>query len=96
MASELDQFIFSQHYDQVLRQLEMSEIEQAFKKHFGFELKDVMDKQNLQKVEVEGSSLVYLRYSGEDFYVMSKDMQVEVKHEGDSYEVIVSRKGKAL
>lgn len=47
-------------------------IRNAFRKHFGFDIMEVKDRENLEHIVVQGDPVESLRYRGETFLYITK------------------------
>ena len=52
-------------------------IEEAFLEHFGFLLRDVQDKENLEHIIVQGETIESFRYRGETFLYWNRAMKID-------------------
>ncbi len=52
-------------------------IEEEFMEHFGFPLKDVKDRENLERIIVQGDPIESFRYRGETFLYWHKQMKID-------------------
>lgn len=52
-------------------------IEEAFLEHFGFPLKDVKDRENLERLIVPEDPIESFRYRGETFLYWNKQMKID-------------------
>lgn len=62
-----------------LRRMQDELLKDAFREHFGFELTDVKDKENLKHIIVQGEPISSFRYRGETFLYLQEmpDYKVE-------------------
>ena len=68
----------------------------AFEKHFGFQITQVADKENLVRVVQEGVPEDVYRYRGEAFLYMSHVRDIEYNKTSNCHEVTVSLKYKMV
>lgn len=52
----------------------------SFRKHFGFSIAEVNDKENLERVITEGKSEEEFRYRGETFLIIDRTPDFEKKN----------------
>ena len=53
-------------------------LEEAFLEHFGFLLRDVQDRENLEHIIVQGDPIESFRYRGETFLYWNKEMKIDM------------------
>lgn len=55
-------------------------LEEAFLEHFGFLLRDVQDRENLEHIIVQGDPIESFRYRGETFLYWNREMKIDIEH----------------
>lgn len=53
-------------------------LEEAFLEHFGFLLRDVKDRENLEHIIAQGDPIESFRYRGETFLYWNKEMKIDM------------------
>lgn len=72
-------------------------IQEAFQEHFGFPLKDVQDKEELERITIEGDLIESFRYRGETFLLWQKgNLDFHIDKAEKKYEVNITTKYKKI
>lgn len=79
---------------------QMSSLDQllrdAFREHFGFDILDVHDKDELEHIIVQGDPIESFRYRGETFLYWKRDMDIKCESNKDGVEVTCTTQFKKV
>lgn len=71
-------------------------IQEAFREHFGFELLEVQDKEELEHIIVQGEPIESFRYRGETFLYWKRDMDIQFGSNKNGAEVTCTQQFKKV
>jgi len=68
-------------------------IRDAFQKHFGFDIMEVKDRENLRRVVIEGDDIERFQYREETFFIwQNRSLDFKVEQKKDCFEVTLTTK----
>ena len=65
-------------------------VEEAFREHFGFDIHDVQDKDELEHIIVQGDPIESLRYRGETFLYLKRDSDIKFESNKDGVNITLT------